>query len=328
MENYYHMLGLPLYEDDQDAILKAYRNVTAKLRDSMSNNVDVEEELVNLNEGYLVLSDVELKELYDSTLGCDVENAELENAIQAKRERARAFVSSKLNAQPKKKKKSIWPALFCGLMLISAAGSILKTCLEATYDPSVQIDAFYPGEDWERYEIARSFSIHVPKTMEMRHENDEYTQTINSMNVPISSADVVFQQKSLSTLSTDAYSTYARIMINHYDTSSDPVERHNESQILSPEDKRVLKDLVDDETLPFSYVEEPTFRWINIAGTKAIEAKYKRAGTKGPVVCRIYLLPNYDEMVKIIVSYRESDANIWKSDLENVIKTFKWNKLK
>ena len=57
-------------------------------------------------------------------------------------------------------------------------------------------------------------------------------------------------------------------------------------------------------------------------------AKYSRKGMEGPVSCAIYLLQNYDEMVKIVVSYRETDAELWQTDLDDVIKTFAWNTLK
>ena len=94
------------------------------------------------------------------------------------------------------------------------------------------------------------------------------------------------------------------------------------------EDYRNLREMVDEEIKPYSYVDTPTWRWIDINGTKAIEGAYRRNGEKGPVKCKFYLLSNYDEMVKMIISYRESDSSLWESDLENVIKTFKWNRPK
>lgn len=54
-------------------------------------------------------------------------------------------------------------------------------------------------------------------------------------------------------------------------------------------------------------------------------AKYSRTGMDGPVSCAMYLLQNYDEMVKMVVSYRETDADSWQTDLDDVIKTFAWN---
>lgn len=38
----------------------------------------------------------------------------------------------------------------------------------------------------------------------------------------------------------------------------------------------------------------------------------------------MYLLQNYDEIAKMIVSYREQEKDLWLPDMDNVIKTFSW----
>ena len=86
--------------------------------------------------------------------------------------------------------------------------------------------------------------------------------------------------------------------------------------------------MVDEEIKPYTYVDTPTWRWIDINGTKAIEGSYKRNGENGPVKCKIYLLSNYSEMVKIIITFREKDSQQWESDLNHVIQTFKWETLR
>lgn len=161
----------------------------------------------------------------------------------------------------------------------------------------------------------------------------------------INNADAVFQQGNLSDLSPEAFNTYCRVLVEHYnlpsrnpainlaylalvehyDLPSGEVERHNQTFYISAEDKKFFKKMVDEQLGPYSDVDIPTFQWVDISGTKALEARYRRTGKEGPVVCRLYLLLNYNEMVIMIVSYRESDESIWKSDLENVIRTFKWN---
>jgi len=83
--------------------------------------------------------------------------------------------------------------------------------------------------------------------------------------------------------------------------------------------------MVDEEIKPYTYVDNPIWRWIDIDGTKAIEGTYRRNGDDGPVNCKFYLLSNYGEMAKIVVTFREKDGNRWESDLNNVIRTFKWD---
>lgn len=170
--------------------------------------------------------------------------------------------------------------------------------------------------------------ISVPNSMELRNDHDNYTQWVSKNQGILSCADAVFQQKNLSEMSDDSYQTYARVLIQHQSLLPADVEHNYESPGLSEEDYRNLREMVDEEIGPYSYVETPTWRWIDINGTKAIEGTYRRNGENGPVKCKFYLLSNYDEMVKMIIAYRESDSSFWESDLENVIKTFKWSRPK
>lgn len=164
----------------------------------------------------------------------------------------------------------------------------------------------------------------IPNTMELRHDYDDYTQWMSNNIGLLNSSDAVFQQKNLSSMSSDAYNTYARVLIQHYSFSPGEVEHHYESPGLVAEDYRNLKEMVDDEIKPYTYIDTPTWHWIDIDGIKAIEGDYRRNGEDGPVKCKFYLLSNYNEMVKIIVTYREKDGDYWESDLNNIIRTFKW----
>ena len=161
--------------------------------------------------------------------------------------------------------------------------------------------------------------------MELRHDFDDYTQWVSNNIGALNSADAVFQQKGLSDMSNDAYQTYARVLIQHFTFSPGDVEHHYESPGLTTKDYRNLREMVDEAIKPYTYVDYPTWRWIDIGGTKAIEGTYKRNGDKGPVKCKFYLLSNYGEMAKIIVTFREKDDDRWESDLNNVIRTFKWD---
>lgn len=242
--------------------------------------------------------------------------------------KAEEFIHEKLSTTPKKRKKKIWSAILCGFFLLSALGTIMRTCgqamVQSSEAPSKKLGAYQPTDNWSNYEISGAFTISIPKTMELRNDYDQYTQVLRNKGIALSSADAVFQQADLSKLSSDAYDTYSRVLIGHYTFSPGEVERHNEAPYIDMESRKNLREVVDVELGGWSYIEYPDFGWIDIDGTKAIEAKYKRTGVEGPVVCRIYLLPNYDEMVKIVVAYRESDATKWSKDLCNVIRTFHW----
>jgi hypothetical protein len=94
---------------------------------------------------------------------------------------------------------------------------------------------------------------------------------------------------------------------------------------MDPDVRTELREMVENELEPFKLIGEPLYKWISIEGTKAIEISYRRTGAdKYTTACKIYLLFNGNEMVKIIVSYREQESDIWLPDLTNIIKTFTW----
>lgn len=328
MKNYYSILGLSSYEDSQDVILGKYKDITAQLRSQVLNK-DLKGRLIEVNEAFLVLSDSELKKRYDYSLSGNSEDADLIHQLIEKRERAEKFINEKLTNAPQKRKKNKWPAIICGFFLLSALGTISRTCSQAYMQEKSShaevVNTLSTPTDWAEYKIDNAFSISVPNTMELRHDYDEYTQWMSNELGILSCADAVFQQKNLSSMSSDGYDTYARVLIQHFSFSPGEVEHHYESPGLVAEDYRNLKEMVDEEIKPYTYIDSPTWRWIDINGTKAIEGSYRRNGEEGPIKCKFYLLSNYSEMAKIIVTYREKDRDYWGSDLNNVIRTFKWD---
>lgn len=331
MKNYYNILGLSSYEDSQDVILCKYKELTTQLRTQVLNK-DLKGRLIEINEAYLVLSDAELKKEYDYNLSSDTSNENLTHKLLEKQKKAEFFISEKLDNAPKKRKKSKWPAIICGFFLLSALGTISRTCSQAYIQEKSShaevVQSLLTPSDWNEYKIDDALLISIPNTMELRHDYDDYTRWSSNNLGLLSSADAVFQQKGLSSMSSEATNTYARVLIQHYTFSPGEVEHHYESPGLTAEDYRNLREMVDEEIKPYTYIDRPKWRWIDVNGTKAIEGSYRRNGDDGPVNCRIYLLSNYSEMAKIIVSFREKDAARLESDLNNVIRTFKWNTLR
>lgn len=184
---------------------------------------------------------------------------------------------------------------------------------------------FHVPQSWAYYLIAKAFSISVPNTVELRNEYDAYTQRLKGMGVACNSEVVVFQQKGLSSNSPDAYQHYCRIMIQHGVGNAGDFLRFNQIETIDYETQSFLRELVIAELGNFSLLGEPSYKWIDINEAKAIEIKYRRNGNdNNTTCCTMYLLFNYDEMVKMIISYREQEKNLWLPDLNNVIKTFKW----
>ncbi len=184
-------------------------------------------------------------------------------------------------------------------------------------------------EGWTRYWINNSaFSIAVPQTVELRNSNDQYTKRLRNKGLAVNTDNIVFQQKGLAnSVAGTEDKHYCRIIINYVKCQPGDVYSHNETELITDDLKSELFELVSAELAPSqNFVEEPAFKWIDISGQKAIEIKYKRTGNKGNITCcTMYLLFNYDELVKMIVAYREQEAELWASDMNMIIKTFKWN---
>lgn len=154
MKNYYNILGLSSYE-----VLSKYREMTAHLRSQVLSK-DVKNQLIEVNEAFLVLSDKELKRKYDYSLSSNSQDTTLLAGITLKHERAAQFVSEKLDNAPKKRKKSKWPAILCGFFLLSALGTVSRTCTQAyRQEKSSQaeiVEVFTAPSDWsDRYYLRR-----------------------------------------------------------------------------------------------------------------------------------------------------------------------------
>lgn len=106
MTNYYDTLGLPDYESSQEAIKQAYKRGTQRLSEAATGNSNVAAQLIRLNEAFLVLSDVDLKQHYDDCLRYNLPSTYLEQAIEARRKRAKAFIESKLSTPPPSQEKA------------------------------------------------------------------------------------------------------------------------------------------------------------------------------------------------------------------------------
>lgn len=66
----------------------------------------------------------------------------------------------------------------------------------------------------------------------------------------------------------------------------------------------------------------------NYTSFYVVDVFYRRSGYygNGPVSCHIFFLQNRSEMVRMTISYRDSDSAIFKN-MFNVVRTFKWNKI-
>ena len=346
MTNYYDTLGLPDYENSQEAIKQAYKRGTQRLSEAATGNSNVAAQLIRLNEAFLVLSDVDLKQHYDYCLRYNLPSTYLEQAIEARRKRAKAFIESKLSTPPPLRKKrpmstpvkvlivvgAVWAALlqcailiaiFCGIADGIAAQDSPQG--EQSSASAVELGSYVPDGDWNRYELDNAFSISIPGTMELMPTYESFATSMGSNFTAIDYNEAVFRRGRRFMSANNGHDTYCCVAIFHASLSPGDGESHDQAPDIIPYIKDNMHALIENEVPPYSLIEQPSYRWVDIAGTKAIEASYSRTGDDGPVICRLYMLQNYDEIAKVVVAYREKDAHLWKDDLEKVISTFEWN---
>ena len=203
--------------------------------------------------------------------------------------------------------------------------SLLKPST-ASSEPVSTIEAFQEPDTWKKYYLANhAFSISVPPIVELRHDYDQYVKRIQGLGLSCNTEDVVFQQKDLANNSPEALARYCRIIIQHFMGNVDEFPLPNETFLLDSDTRTEFREIVEKESEPFKLIGAPSYKWISIKDAQAIEISYRRTGSdKYTTACKMYLLFNSSQMVKMIVSYREQERDIWLPDLTNVIKTFRW----
>ena len=332
------------YDEEYDKFIKQYRNDVTLHEDRKDNY-----ESANQNHSS--------RWEYDY----DIQDETLKEYIKTARQYAKELVEEFLNSfkdASKNAAKGAWSGAkgyVYAAIIMTLIGIAAKTCHStndynvALYSESYEavdssntqggdeiskppvpvklLSSFTIPADWTKYAIDNNaFSISVPSTVELRHEYDSYTRQLQELGFACNSDRVVFQQKDLSRMKNEAYNHYCRIMIRHVKGNAGDFPKSNEIEKIDFEMKSFLRELVVSELgTTFQLLGEPSYNWIDINGQNAIEVKYRRNGNNNnTTACTLYLLFNYDEMVKMIVSYREQEKTLWLPDMDNIIRTFKW----
>ena len=279
MTNYYDTLGLPDYESSQEAIKQAYKRGTQPAQ------------LIRLNEAFLVLSDVDLKQHYDYCLRYNLPSTYLEQAIEARRKRAKAFIESKLSTPPPFRKKrsmstpvkvlivvgAVWAALlqcailiaiFCGIADGIAAQDSPQG--EQSSASAVELGSYVPDGDWNRYELDNAFSISIPGTMELKAIYKPFVTPMGSNFTAIDNDEAVFLRGQRFMSANNGHDTYCCVTIFHATGTPGDAESHNQAPDITPDDKEVLRPFIDHEVSPYSLIEQPSYRWVQATAEQAM----------------------------------------------------------
>ena len=229
---------------------------------------------------------------------------------------------------------------FLGILLYGVFFSLCSSC---QYNPQqaeqvifsepevISLGSIQTPDTWSENALYSAFTLSVPNTMERSNTSDKYRRQLNNLGTPQIDGVVIFQQKSLNKSSlANADEHYCRVIVNYERATPGDLLHFNKTEEIDDDTRKWLFENVKGN---IAYSQQllslPSYDWIDIGGTKAIRVKYRRSGNDGnTTACAMYYLFNYDEMAMVMTAYREQEASQWQCDMENVIRTFRWNKCK
>lgn len=201
-------------------------------------------------------------------------------------------------------------------------------------------------DNFTRYEF-RYYSFSVPNTMELRDENSfmslgkeiikDEIQSIKKIDV--GDFNFVFQPEGTDDVQNSdnqkkALALYSRVLVSYQKGETDDFIRWNDNITYSQEEyNEVNKTFKDNLLAELNKAKQMgmNMELLNISDIKIaknankfvyIEQQYERKGLNGNVKVIDYYLHNNDEMVKLTISYRISESNLWKTDFDKIINTF------
>lgn len=184
-------------------------------------------------------------------------------------------------------------------------------------------------DTWRTYNVGNQYEISVPPTIELKRSYHEYTQHQKKLNLPTNDEIVIFQQDGLSQKTEAALGKYCRVMIQYISGSYGDFLNKTETDALNYEYATIFQEMVTAEIGTKSrQMGDISYYWKETRGQKFIEINYRRTGTNFdvsiPVKCKICIFQNNNKMIKMILSYREKEAEIWAKDFDLVLKSFLW----
>lgn len=195
--------------------------------------------------------------------------------------------------------------------------------------------------DWHTISMPEVGTFRIPPSMEIqagkyKEVSDEFQKKIH---IPLDENNVLIQQKQLNEFNKKAFQTYARILVStdygepgDYDmitttAKTSKLEIQALDLILKKEIEKTFVQTNSSNKTHMQLLSWTPLDIIVINGISMIHAQYTRSINNGPeALVSMFIVQNNDRRHKIIISYRLSDANLWKNDLEKVIYTFNFNK--
>lgn len=186
-----------------------------------------------------------------------------------------------------------------------------------------------PTANWERVEIPGVGSIQIPPSMEVQ---DGAYQAMKEAITGTSSDTFVIQQRGLNEGSSEAQDTYARILVS-YDRGEwgDYRERDYDGDVYSNAEIAELDAYFEQEMRAqlerngIGVIEWYPLEFTSLNGTPCLHMSYSRVGDAGETTqVDVYGIPRNDRFVRVTLSYRVSDADMWAEDLDLALRSIEF----
>lgn len=205
----------------------------------------------------------------------------------------------------------------------------------------LSIQLFSSTNMWQMVSMPNVGTFQIPSSMEIqagtyKEISDNFQRKIQ---IPFNEDRVVIQQKRLNEYNKKAFQSYTRILVEtdygqpgeyenittHIDAS--PQELQELDSTFRKEVEGSFSTISSTTPMSIKLLSWTPLKIVQINGISMIKLQYTRSINDGQsALVNLFLVQNNDRMHRIAVSYRQSDANLWKNDLDKVIYTFKFNR--
>ena len=184
---------------------------------------------------------------------------------------------------------------------------------------------------WTRQFIKDVGFIDVPVSMELM--SGTYKEFNNQIlkQLEIEAPQVIFQQKGLNDYSSETFKHYVRVILETQVGKLGEFEKlnFNPSKITANEINELNQFFKEKTTSDLNSIHQNIISWYpikieKINGMSCLHVSYQRRLNDNPIVLvNTYIFQNHDRIHSLTLSYRMNETEIWKDDLDTILKSFR-----
>lgn len=197
-------------------------------------------------------------------------------------------------------------------------------------------------KDWITYSFIDFGKIVIPPSLELRHDNS-FTELLSdrvneyfekTKNIKMNKPSVVFQPKGMDNLEKESYSKYSRIILGYYKGEPGDYYKPNERIELTDYELQEIDASFKKEVLAaMPLMDIKLIKWyplevVCINYKYCLKSSFDRQMQTNPVVhVDNYYFFNYDELLKLTLSFRIDESELWKSDFTKVLESIEFSNI-